>query len=92
MLISVRGYVVARDRLFQIDLQLRRDLGRLAEAFGARFVPHDHAARLLLYRGDVESELAGLPRTLSLAPAPMSTGSTPASPSWRAILSIAAGI
>ena len=56
-----QGYVVARDRLFQIDLQLRRDLGRLAEAFGARFVPHDHAARLLLYRGNVESELAGLP-------------------------------
>ncbi|WP_267433095.1 penicillin acylase family protein [Sphingomonas sp. GM_Shp_1] len=56
-----QGYVVARDRLFQIDLQLRRDLGRLAEAFGARFVPHDHAARLLLYRGDVAAELAGLP-------------------------------
>ncbi|MDR6116221.1 MULTISPECIES: penicillin acylase family protein [unclassified Sphingomonas] len=56
-----QGYVVARDRLFQIDLQLRRDLGRLAEAFGARFVPHDHTARLLLYRGDVESELTGLP-------------------------------
>ncbi len=56
-----QGYVVARDRLFQIDLQLRRDLGRLAEAFGARFVPHDHAARLLLYRGDVDAELAGLP-------------------------------
>lgn len=56
-----QGYVVARDRLFQIDLQLRRDLGLLAEAFGARFVPHDHAARLRLYRGDVEAELAGLP-------------------------------
>ena len=56
-----QGYVVARDRLFQIDLKLRRDLGRLAEAFGARFVLHDHAARLLLYRGDVAAELAGLP-------------------------------
>jgi penicillin amidase len=63
-----QGYVVARDRLFQIDLQLRRDLGRLAEAFGARFVPHDHAARLLLYRGDVESELAGLPGRCRLRP------------------------
>lgn len=56
-----QGYVVARDRLFQIDLQLRRDLGRLAEAFGPRFVPYDHAARLLLYRGDVDAELASLP-------------------------------
>ena len=32
-----QGYVVARDRLFQIDLAHRRELGRLAEAFGADF-------------------------------------------------------
>ncbi|KTF68362.1 penicillin acylase family protein [Sphingomonas sp. HT-1] len=56
-----QGYVVARDRLFQIDLQLRRDLGRLAEAFGARFVPYDEAARLLHFRGDIAGELAALP-------------------------------
>lgn len=56
-----QGYVVARDRLFQIDLQLRRDLGRLAEAFGPRFLAHDQAARLLHYRGDVAAELAGMP-------------------------------
>ena len=56
-----QGYVVARDRLFQIDLQLRRDLGRLAESFGPRFVPYDHAARLLLFCGDVAAELDALP-------------------------------
>ena len=56
-----QGYVVARDRLFQIDLQLRRDLGRLAESFGPRFVPYDHAARLLLFHGDVAAELDALP-------------------------------
>jgi len=56
-----QGYVVARDRLFQIDLQLRRDLGRLAETFGPRFVPYDQAARLLHFRGDVAAELATLP-------------------------------
>ena len=29
-----QGYVVARDRLFQIDLSHRREMGQLAEAFG----------------------------------------------------------
>jgi len=56
-----QGYVVARDRLFQIDLTHRRELGRLAEAFGPEFVPHDIAARLFLYRGDLDQELARIP-------------------------------
>lgn len=51
------GYVVARDRLWQIDFDRRRGLGRLAELFGAAFVPHDAAARLFLFRGDAEAEL-----------------------------------
>ncbi|AJP74416.1 penicillin acylase family protein [Sphingomonas hengshuiensis] len=57
-----QGYVVARDRLFQIDLGHRRELGRLAEVFGARFAAHDAAARLFHYRGDLEAELRGVPR------------------------------
>ena len=56
-----QGYLVARDRLFQLDMGLRRDMGRMAEAFGPRFVAADKAARLFLYRGDVEAELAALP-------------------------------
>lgn len=56
-----QGYVVARDRLFQIDLSHRRELGRLAEAFGPEFAAHDAAARLFLYRGDPEEELARVP-------------------------------
>ncbi|MFN3727389.1 MAG: penicillin acylase family protein, partial [Allosphingosinicella sp.] len=56
-----QGYVVARDRLFQIDLARRRDLGRMAEAFGAEFAPHDARARLLHYRGDLDRELARVP-------------------------------
>jgi penicillin amidase len=56
-----QGYVVARDRLFQIDLARRRGLGQLAEAFGPKFVAHDHSARLFQYRDDVEAELASLP-------------------------------
>ena len=56
-----QGYLVARDRLFQIDMEHRRDMGRMAEAFGPRFVAADTAARLFLYRGDIEAELASLP-------------------------------
>ena len=56
-----QGYLVARDRLFQIDMEHRRDMGRMAEAFGPRFVAPDKAARLFLYRGDVDAELAALP-------------------------------
>ena len=56
-----QGYVVARDRLFQIDFAYRRDLGRMAEAFGARFVNADRAARLFHYRCDIDAELEALP-------------------------------
>ncbi|MDZ3831494.1 MAG: penicillin acylase family protein [Sphingopyxis sp.] len=56
-----QGYLVARDRLFQIDIEHRRDMGRMAEAFGPRFVAADRAARLFHYRGDIDAELAALP-------------------------------
>ena len=56
-----QGYVVARDRLFQLDLAHRRELGRLAEAFGSEFAVHDAAAQLFLFRGDLEAELARVP-------------------------------
>lgn len=56
-----QGYVVARDRLFQIDLAHRREMGRLAEAFGPDFAGHDAAARLFHYSGDLDAELALVP-------------------------------
>ena len=59
-----QGYVVARDRLFQIDLAHRRELGRLAEAFGPEFAAHDASARLFLFRGDLQEELAQVPENL----------------------------
>src|SRR6187549_3316038 len=59
-----QGYVVARDRLFQLDLSHRRELGRMAEAFGAEFAEHDAAARLFLFRGDLDAELAAVPAHL----------------------------
>lgn len=56
-----QGYVVARDRLFQIDLAHRREMGLLADAFGAEFAQHDGVARLFHYRGDLDAELARVP-------------------------------
>ena len=56
-----QGYVVARDRLFQIDLSHRRELGRLAEVFGAEFAKHDATARLFHYQGDLDAELRQVP-------------------------------
>ncbi|MEM6484569.1 MAG: penicillin acylase family protein [Pseudomonadota bacterium] len=54
----LQGFNAARDRLWQIDLWRRRGLGLLAEAFGEQFVPNDRAARLFLFRGDMDAELA----------------------------------
>jgi penicillin amidase len=51
-----QGYAAAMLRLWQIDSGYRRQSGRLAEAFGADFVPYDQAARLVFYRGDIAEE------------------------------------
>ena len=56
-----QGYVVARDRLFQIDFSHRREMGRMAEAFGPDFAELDARARLFQYRGDLQAELAAIP-------------------------------
>ncbi|MEO0436076.1 MAG: penicillin acylase family protein [Pseudomonadota bacterium] len=54
----LQGYNAARDRLWQIDLWRRRGLGLLAEVFGKKYVLHDRAARLFLFRGDIDKEFA----------------------------------
>jgi penicillin amidase len=53
-----QGFNAARDRLFQLDMWRRRGLGRLAEVLGPDYVAQDRAARLLLYRGDMDAEWA----------------------------------
>jgi len=55
-LFLAQGFNAARDRLWQIDLWRRRGLGLLAEAFGPSYVEKDRAARLFLYRGEMEAE------------------------------------
>jgi penicillin amidase len=54
----LQGYNAARDRLWQIDLWRKRGLGLLAKSLGPAYVDQDRAARLFLYRGDMEKEWA----------------------------------
>ncbi|MEJ7807763.1 MAG: penicillin acylase family protein [Telluria sp.] len=55
-LFFAQGFNAARDRLFQIDLWRLRGLGQLASRFGPAYVEQDKAARLFLYRGDMQQE------------------------------------
>src|SRR5262245_1393032 len=48
-----QGFVVAQDRLFQIDLWRRQATGELAEVFGPTHAEADRFARLMKYRGDI---------------------------------------
>ncbi|HEV7627077.1 MAG TPA: penicillin acylase family protein, partial [Streptomyces sp.] len=57
-LFIAQGFNAARDRLFQIDLWRRRGLGLLSEVFGEKYLEHDRAARLFLYRGSMDAEWA----------------------------------
>jgi penicillin G amidase len=51
-----QGFNAARDRLWQLDLWRRQGEGKLAEQFGPRFAEQDRAARLFLYRGNMQRE------------------------------------
>src|SRR5579875_3230251 len=54
----VQGFNAARDRLWQLDLWRKRGLGLMAADFGPGFLAQDRAARLFLYRGDMDAEWA----------------------------------
>jgi penicillin amidase len=55
-LFFAQGFVVAQDRLFQMELWKRSGQGRLAEILGPTYVKRDTSARLLRYRGDMDAE------------------------------------
>lgn len=57
-LFFLQGYNAARDRLWQVDLWRKRGLGLLAKDFGSSYLPQDRAARMFLYRGDIDKEWA----------------------------------
>ena len=55
-LFFAQGFVVAQDRLFQMEMWKRAGQGRLAEVLGPSAVERDINARLLRYRGDMKAE------------------------------------
>lgn len=57
-LFFAQGWNAARDRLWQLDQWRRKGEGKMAEQFGPRFAAQDRAARLFLFRGDLEAEYA----------------------------------
>ena len=67
----VQGFNAARDRLWQLDTWRKRGLGRLAADYGPGFLAQDRAARLFLYRGDMDAEWAsyGTPEAKSITEA-----------------------
>jgi len=57
-LFYAQGAVAAQDRLFQLDLWRRTAVGELAEVLGPEAVDRDRLARLVKFRGDMQSEWA----------------------------------
>jgi penicillin G amidase len=57
-LFFAQGFVVAQDRLFQMELWKRSGQGQLAEVLGPEAVERDINARRLRYRGDLQAEFA----------------------------------
>src|SRR6516165_4394488 len=55
-LFFAQGFVVAQDRLFQMEMWKRAGQGRLAEVLGPSAVQRDINARLLRYRGHMKPE------------------------------------
>ncbi len=57
-LFFAQGFVVAQDRLFQMEMWRRAGEGRLAEVLGPAAVDRDRFARTFKYRGDMAKEWA----------------------------------
>ncbi len=73
----VQGYLVARDRLFQMEAQVRSATGRLSEWAGARALESDRRTRGM-----------GLPWAAERDWAALDTGG----PTWRAVTAYAEGV
>jgi len=55
-LFFAQGFVVAQDRMWQLEMWRRNGEGRLAEVLGKSYVRRDTFARMLQFRGDWEAE------------------------------------
>jgi len=54
-LFFAQGYVMAQDRLWQMEMWRRWHEGRLAEIFGPEALPYDERTRLMMYRGPFDA-------------------------------------
>ena len=59
-LFFAQGYVVAQDRLWQMDMYRRNANGELAEVLGSSLIAHDRAQRVLGFRKTAERIYNGL--------------------------------
>ena len=57
-LFFAQGYAAAKDRLFQFEMWRRQATGTVAEILGPRELERDRGARLHMFRGDLDAELA----------------------------------
>ncbi|MGE5200277.1 MAG: penicillin acylase family protein, partial [Rhodospirillaceae bacterium] len=57
-LFFAQGYAAAKDRLFQFEMWRRQATGTVAEILGRRERERDRGARLHMFRGDLDAELA----------------------------------
>lgn len=67
-----QGYITARDRLWQMDFQIRASAGRLSEVLGARALDYDRSRRRLGMGYGAEARvqaLRELPETLAVGQA-----------------------
>jgi len=55
-LFFAQGYIVAQDRMWQLEMWRRNGEGRLAEVLGDAYVTRDTFARLLAFRGNWDEE------------------------------------
>jgi penicillin amidase len=57
-LFFAQGYNAAQDRLFQLEIFRRRSEGTMSEILGPKELDRDIGARLFMFRGDMDRELA----------------------------------
>ncbi len=55
-LFFAQGYVVAQDRMWQLEMWRRNGEGKLSEVLGPKYLTRDKFARLLAFRGDWNQE------------------------------------
>lgn len=58
--VRIQGYVVARDRLFQMDLIRRKMQGRLSELLGGKLLPTDKESRLYGFTGVADAAVLAM--------------------------------